>query len=118
MENGNSNGADTENFFFSFKLWSITSRLADQSVAFPPYVGEGSIKPTINLTGKIWEAHFQICGEKYDTLSIRAVIHLDVPYSPEAYLQETGRAGNIRVLKRGFWKNRITSPPALTVGTI
>jgi ATP-dependent DNA helicase RecQ len=34
-----------------------------------------------------------ICGEKGDTVGIRAVIHVDVPYSPEAYLQETGRAG-------------------------
>jgi hypothetical protein len=33
------------------------------------------------------------CWGKYDTVSIRTVIHLDIPYSPDAYLQETGRAG-------------------------
>jgi len=35
----------------------------------------------------------RVCGENVDTATIRSVIHLDVPYSPEAYLQETGRAG-------------------------
>jgi superfamily II DNA helicase RecQ len=57
------------------------------------YIGEGNIQPTINQTGKIREGQFRFCGEKGDTVSIRTVIHLDVPYSPEAYLQETGRAG-------------------------
>ena len=42
--------------------------------------------------GRFWNWETS-CGEKHDTVTIRTVIHLDVPYSPEAYLQETGRAG-------------------------
>jgi hypothetical protein len=57
------------------------------------YVGSGSIQPTFNLAGKICKDQLQICGEKHETLGIHTVIHIDVPYSPEAYLQETGRAG-------------------------
>jgi ATP-dependent DNA helicase RecQ len=42
--------------------------------------------------GRFWNWETS-CGEKHDTVTIRTVIHMDVPYSPEAYLQETGRAG-------------------------
>jgi ATP-dependent DNA helicase RecQ len=57
------------------------------------YVEEGIIQPTISQTDKIREYHFRFFGEKGDTVTIPTVIHLDIPYSPEAYLQETGRAG-------------------------
>ena len=75
---------------------------------------EGVIQLTISRTGITREGRIRFCGEKHDTVTIHTVIHVDVPYSPEAYLQETGRAAKIKVLKRGFWKERITlvSPPA------
>ena len=72
---------------------------------------EGIIKSAINLKDELWEDRVwkpvTVCGEKHDTVSICTVIHVDIPYSPEAYLQETGRAGREQLL--GFLGQELTS---------